>query len=362
MLKHNKAHDLSREPCESGSSSYSPAVAPKQINCQEMVHVPINAEKLNVPAANPLVTILSGIISEWTLSCFEECEKSYSGYGRAFRMILFVVLLTFHPHLVISCDVSEYGHAGHCCTMCSPGTIVFKHCTEILGTICKACTAGEYIEHPNGLDKCFKCKTCDPEMGLQIKQPCSYTRNTECKPRNGHYCKDKNCQMAFIHKTCPPGEGVKEKGTQFKDTVCEVCADGTYSSNDSSTEPCVKWTKCEERNQKLVNQGTSKSDAVCKDESNPIVIPLVVAFVIIVVLVGIAIFYCKMKKNASALVPQSCCLSCSAHRSPHLDSDKEAAGTQRNENSVPLVEQTCTPMPESTRNNCSFKQCGNQNI
>ncbi|XP_048417461.1 tumor necrosis factor receptor superfamily member 5-like isoform X6 [Stegostoma tigrinum] len=283
MLKHNKAHDLSREPCESGSSSYSPAVAPKQINCQEMVHVPINAEKLNVPAANPLVTILSGIISEWTLSCFEECEKSYS------------------------------------------------------------------------------------EMGLQIKQPCSYTRNTECKPRNGHYCKDKNCQMAFIHKTCPPGEGVKEKGTQFKDTVCEVCADGTYSSNDSSTEPCVKWTKCEERNQKLVNQGTSKSDAVCKDESNPIVIPLVVAFVIIVVLVGIAIFYCKMKKNASALVPQSCCLSCSAHRSPHLgtstsDSDKEAAGTQRNENSVPLVEQTCTPMPESTRNNCSFKQCGNQNI
>ncbi|XP_048417460.1 tumor necrosis factor receptor superfamily member 5-like isoform X5 [Stegostoma tigrinum] len=325
MLKHNKAHDLSREPCESGSSSYSPAVAPKQINCQEMVHVPINAEKLNVPAANPLVTILSGIISEWTLSCFEECEKSYSGYGRAFRMILFVVLLTFHPHLVISCDVSEYGHAGHCCTMCSP------------------------------------------EMGLQIKQPCSYTRNTECKPRNGHYCKDKNCQMAFIHKTCPPGEGVKEKGTQFKDTVCEVCADGTYSSNDSSTEPCVKWTKCEERNQKLVNQGTSKSDAVCKDESNPIVIPLVVAFVIIVVLVGIAIFYCKMKKNASALVPQSCCLSCSAHRSPHLgtstsDSDKEAAGTQRNENSVPLVEQTCTPMPESTRNNCSFKQCGNQNI
>ncbi|XP_060708288.1 tumor necrosis factor receptor superfamily member 14-like isoform X2 [Hemiscyllium ocellatum] len=259
-----------------------------------MVHVPISAEKLNIPAAIPLGTILLGCLLGWISSYCEE------GSGRKVK-ILFIILLMFRPHLVISCGVSEYDHEGHCCSMCSPGSIVLKHCTELFGTTCKPCTAGEFMEHPNGLDKCFKCKPCDPELGFEVKHPCIYTRNTECKPKNGYYCRERNCPMAFEHKTCPPGEGVKEKGTQFKDTVCEACPEGTYSSNDSSTEPCVEWTQCVKHKQKQVRQGTSTSDAECEEESNLLTIILPLVSVILVVLFGgFSYFICRRKKMCAS--------------------------------------------------------------
>ncbi|XP_072442150.1 tumor necrosis factor receptor superfamily member 5-like isoform X2 [Chiloscyllium punctatum] len=261
------------------------------ISCQEMVHIPISAEKMNIPAAIPLGTILLGSLLGWISSYCEEDTKFYSGSGRKVK-ILFIILLMFQPHLVRSCAVNKYEHEGHCCSMCSPGFIVLKHCTELFGTTCKPCTAGEFMEHPNGLETCFKCKPCDPELGLEVKHPCIDTRNTKCKPKNGYYGREKNCQMAFKHKNCPPGEGVKEKGTHFKDTVCEACPEGTYSSNDSSTEPCVEWTQCEKHKQKQVRRGTSTSDTECEEESNLLIIIFLAVFTILVVLLFFGGFLC----------------------------------------------------------------------
>ncbi|XP_038678138.1 tumor necrosis factor receptor superfamily member 14-like isoform X4 [Scyliorhinus canicula] len=192
------------------------------------------------------------------------------------KRIIFILVLVLNQQVVMPCGPFEYVHNGGCCSVCSPGTIVYSHCQGNVGTKCKPCTDGKYMEHPNGLEKCRKCKACDQELGLRVKHVCIYTRNTICGPRKGYYCIDKSCRMGRKHKTCPLGAGVKEKGTHFKDTVCEVCPEGTYSNIDSSTEACVKWTDCKEHKQNQLNPGTSSTDAVCQAQTNPVVIPVAV--------------------------------------------------------------------------------------
>ncbi|XP_072888581.1 tumor necrosis factor receptor superfamily member 14-like isoform X2 [Hemitrygon akajei] len=155
------------------------------------------------------------------------------------------------------------------------------------GTTCNPCTSGEYMEHPNGLEKCFKCKICDAELGLQVKQNCTYTHNTICKPREGYYCID-SCQMARKHTACSPGEGVKKKGTPFKDTVCEKCPDGTFSSEASTTEECKKWTVCETLKLKQVEPGSAEADVKCEAVSNLSKVAFyVVPIILVVILLGI---------------------------------------------------------------------------
>ncbi|XP_038678141.1 tumor necrosis factor receptor superfamily member 14-like isoform X6 [Scyliorhinus canicula] len=141
--------------------------------------------------------------------------------------IIFILVLVLNQQVVMPCGPFEYVHNGGCCSVCSPGTIVYSHCQGNVGTKCKPCTDGKYMEHPNGLEKCRKCKACD-------------------------------------------------QGTHFKDTVCEVCPEGTYSNIDSSTEACVKWTDCKEHKQNQLNPGTSSTDAVCQAQTNPVVIPVAV--------------------------------------------------------------------------------------
>ncbi|XP_072888583.1 tumor necrosis factor receptor superfamily member 5-like isoform X4 [Hemitrygon akajei] len=164
------------------------------------------------------------------------------------------------------------------------------------GTTCNPCTSGEYMEHPNGLEKCFKCKICDAELGLQVKQNCTYTHNTICKPREGYYCID-SCQMARKHTACSPGEGVKKKGTPFKDTVCEKCPDGTFSSEASTTEECKKWTVCEMAKLKQVEPGSAEADVKCEKVSafNWKVVVSVVVVILLVILGGIVAYV--LRKN-----------------------------------------------------------------
>ncbi|XP_072333959.1 tumor necrosis factor receptor superfamily member 5-like isoform X3 [Scyliorhinus torazame] len=217
------------------------------------------------------------------------------------KRIIFILVLVLNQQGVIPCGPGEYVHDGGCCSMCSPGTIVYSHCQGLFGTTCKPCTDGEFIEHPNGLEKCLKCKACDQELGLAVKHVCTYTRNTKCAPREGYYCTDKSCQMGRKHKTCPPGEGVKEKGTHFSDTVCEVCPEGTYSSNDSSTETCVKWTDCVEHKKNQLNPGTSNTDAVCEENANLVAIPVAVVVVMLLAIVStvVLVYIWKKRKRLS---------------------------------------------------------------
>ncbi|XP_055515648.1 tumor necrosis factor receptor superfamily member 5-like isoform X1 [Leucoraja erinacea] len=147
-----------------------------------------------------------------------------------------------------------------------------------------ACGPGKY-EH-NGV--C--CSLCSADLGLQIKEVCTKIHNTTCEPRKGYYCIE-NCQMAKKHTTCPPGQGVKEKGTPLNDTVCEKCPVGTFSGSDSSMEACKNWTLCEKLNLQLDKHGSSEADVKCAENYNLRLIISVVAIVVIVLILTVAVVF-----------------------------------------------------------------------
>ncbi|XP_072888564.1 tumor necrosis factor receptor superfamily member 5-like isoform X3 [Hemitrygon akajei] len=265
-----------------------------------MVQMPAGVEKLHVVA--PTLQALLLIVSIVTYIAYQVNSEKYCFLFSAtkyeeFIKIIFLLFLISQIPVTTACDQGEYENNGVCCSLCSPGFRVSKHCTLMTGTTCNPCTSGEYMEHPNGLEKCFKCKICDAELGLQVKQDCTSSRNTICEPREGYYCID-GCQMARKHKACPPGKGVKEKGTPFKDTVCEKCPDGTFSSEASTTEECKNWTVCEMAKFKQVEPGSAEADVKCEKVSafNWKVFVSVVVVILLVILGGI-VAYVLWNKN-----------------------------------------------------------------
>ncbi|XP_067873021.1 tumor necrosis factor receptor superfamily member 14-like isoform X2 [Heterodontus francisci] len=307
-------------------------VCRQKVKYQEMVQVPVCAEKQNEVAVNLYDSIMTILIwIAWKSGYSEEPTLSLSGTTRDLIKIYFILLLVCQPQAVTCCGTGKYYYDGQCCWMCAPGTKVLKHCTELFGTTCVPCTGGEYTEHPNGLEKCLKCKACDPELGLQIKLECIYTRNTLCEIKEGYYCLDKSCQMGGKHKTCLPGEGVKEKGTHFKDTVCEHCPDGKYSSSNSSTEECKDWTKCE-FNHVQVKSGSSSTDVVCAKSKLPIILGIVSPLIVILIAVTVGLLIYKKRK---------------IKRNKHSDDEETANKSQREDLLKDKTKQNNKPTPET---------------
>ncbi|XP_078281860.1 tumor necrosis factor receptor superfamily member 5-like isoform X2 [Rhinoraja longicauda] len=155
--------------------------------------------------------------------------------------IFFILFLLCQLSQVTACDKEKYEYNGVCCSLCRPGTVVAKHCTVNTGTVCTPCANGRFISQPNGIQRCFSCMKCYADLGIQIKRQCTKTRNSVCGPLDGYYCIE-NCRMAHKHTSCPPGSGAKVKGTELKDSICEKCQKGMFSSSSSPTEECKNWT------------------------------------------------------------------------------------------------------------------------
>ncbi|XP_072100797.1 tumor necrosis factor receptor superfamily member 5-like [Mobula birostris] len=213
-----------------------------------------------------------------------------------FKMIFFLLLLVSQIPVTTACYPEEYDYGGICCSLCSPGSIVSQHCSIMRGTSCIPCAAGEYIEYPNSLENCFKCKECDHELGFQFKKPCTDTHNAVCEPRGGYYC-IQNCLMAVKHTACPPGQGVKEKGTNLKDTVCGKCPIGTFSSISSSTEKCKNWTVCETLNLKQVKPGSAEADVKCEGKNTQTVIASAIGVSLGLIAILALFLLCKYKSH-----------------------------------------------------------------
>uniref|UniRef100_A0A673TP98 TNFR-Cys domain-containing protein n=1 Tax=Suricata suricatta TaxID=37032 RepID=A0A673TP98_SURSU len=203
------------------------------------------------------------------------------------------------------CEEGEYPVGAECCPKCSPGYRVKEACGELTGTVCVPCDPGTYTAHFNGLSECLQCHVCDPAMGLVARRKCTRTENTVCVCGQGHFCVSESgddCVECRPHSACRPGQRVRERGTEWQDTVCEDCPPGTFSPS-GTLEECQPWTKCNSSFQRLVNPGTSSSDVTCSPSCPPslaVILPILVAVGIIVTAIVVWIW---MKNRRSPGAP-----------------------------------------------------------
>ncbi|KAM9039136.1 uncharacterized protein ACOB8E_020605 isoform 2-T2 [Sarcophilus harrisii] len=146
------------------------------------------------------------------------------------------------------------------------------------GTFCIPCDPGTYITHKHVLKKCLPCKVCDTEFGLVTRRECSSTSNTMCGCSPGYFCidmKDDDCELCAPHQVCNPGQYVKSKGTERKNTICENCQAGTFSMN-GTLNFCLPWT------------------------NNPVIISISIFFIIMTI---ILILRCRKKNTQDREIP-----------------------------------------------------------
>ncbi|KAI1892574.1 hypothetical protein AGOR_G00134980 [Albula goreensis] len=190
------------------------------------------------------------------------------------------------------CGPAEYETgAGECCPMCVKGSVVRRDCTSDSSTACIPCVGDTYMNEPNGLNKCFTCRTCDPGQGLHTLHKCTTTSNAVCDVSDGFYCGsysgNKECNLALKHSTCSPGERPKNPGTKTEDTVCEKCPDGHFSEHGVN---CTAWTVCTAE-QTVAESGSPTKDRDCKiiPRRNRIMIIIPIITVIIIPIVTLLI-------------------------------------------------------------------------
>ncbi|XP_068771648.1 tumor necrosis factor receptor superfamily member 14 isoform X6 [Struthio camelus] len=208
----------------------------------------------------------------------------------------------------LDCGLGEYPIGAECCPMCAAGLRVFKHCTANSSTTCMPCVEDTYTDHPNGLERCKKCKLCDKGANLVPEVVCTSTKNTVCGCPLGYFCSylgTEDCEFCQRYTVCFPGTVVKERGTKTTDNVCEACPPGTFSAANMSNS-CTPWPRLKENGLVQEEEGTP-SDAVC---ANCLPVTAIVGAVLGVVLVAVAtgliyIWQRRKRKNYVLSVQES---------------------------------------------------------
>ncbi|XP_070295326.1 tumor necrosis factor receptor superfamily member 14-like isoform X4 [Salvelinus sp. IW2-2015] len=193
----------------------------------------------------------------------------------------------------IACGRAEYRIGDECCPMCLKGYHVNSHCTKSTFTPCVLCIDSTFLDEPSGKTTCNNCTTCDPGLGLMVKQPCTPSSDTVCGTLEGFYCLDPTkdgCRAAQRHSSCKPGQYISHTGTTSTDTVCSDCPGKTYS--DGSLTSCQPHTECEFLE---IEPGTPWLDSECGVASLPTArviagVLIGVLFVLIATITGVCLF------------------------------------------------------------------------
>ncbi|XP_037357769.1 tumor necrosis factor receptor superfamily member 14-like [Talpa occidentalis] len=164
------------------------------------------------------------------------------------------------------CKDEEYLVGAECCPKCSPGYRVKQPCGEYTGTVCVPCAPGTYTDKLNDLRECLPCRDCRPALGLVTRRGCSPTGDTVCGCVPGHVCVPEHgdsCAQCQPHTACRPGQSVRQRGTEWQDTLCEDCPPGTFSP-DGTLEQCRPHVACRP-GQSVRQRGTEQQDTLCED-------------------------------------------------------------------------------------------------
>ncbi|XP_064778209.1 tumor necrosis factor receptor superfamily member 14-like isoform X1 [Oncorhynchus masou masou] len=177
-------------------------------------------------------------------------------------MTITLILLNIEPCSTYDPAIYEIGDVY--CRMCRPGYHVHSHCTTSTFTSCVPCNISTFLDEPSDKTTCNNCTTCDPGLGLKVKQPCTPSSDTVCGTLEGFYCLDQTkdgCRAAQRHSSCKPGQYINHTGTTSTDTVCSDCTGDTYSNG--SFTACQPHTQCDTLKLQQIKSGTHWSDAEC---------------------------------------------------------------------------------------------------
>ncbi|XP_029777400.1 tumor necrosis factor receptor superfamily member 11A, partial [Suricata suricatta] len=207
-------------------------------------------------------------------------------------------------------------------------------CTTTSESVCVPCGPDEYLDTWNEEDKCLLHKVCDSGKALVAVEPGNRTAPRRCACTAGYHW-SADCDCCRRNAECAPGFGARHPVQLNKDTVCEPCLVGSFSTTFSSTETCKPWTNCSVLGETEVRRGTDKSDVVCsssRPSTKPpneskiylpgLIILLLFVSVALVAALSFGVYYRKKGKAVTAnlwhWVNEAC---------RRLSGNKESSGT-----------------------------------
>ncbi|XP_035753301.1 tumor necrosis factor receptor superfamily member 6 [Egretta garzetta] len=120
----------------------------------------------------------------------------------------------------IKCNPDEYNFNVKCCKKCQRGFVKNIECPEDISEHCVPCEDGkEYMDHVNILDECWRCRSCDSILGLELVKNCTPEQDTECTCVKNYFCNSAPCRHCDPCTICESGV-VEKQCTSTSDTVC----------------------------------------------------------------------------------------------------------------------------------------------
>ncbi|XP_041271427.1 tumor necrosis factor receptor superfamily member 6 [Onychostruthus taczanowskii] len=120
----------------------------------------------------------------------------------------------------INCKEDEYNLDTQCCKKCRSGFVKNVSCPTDVIKHCAPCEKGkEFMNHPNDLDKCLRCKLCDSSFGLEVVKNCTPEEDTQCACAKNYFCSPAGCDTCIPCTICESGV-IEKQCTSASDTVC----------------------------------------------------------------------------------------------------------------------------------------------
>nr|AGM16418.1 CD40 [Lutjanus sanguineus] len=219
---------------------------------------------------------------------------------------LMVVMTAAQPQ----CDpLTQYEMDGHCCKMCGPG-FSMSSLSTCWDPQCQDCGEDDYQDKYTKQPKCERRPYCDSNLNFETPVH-DKKKRTICTCKVGFHCSTEQCITCNPHSPCKPGYGAKSKGDHLRDTVCEKCPNGTFSSETSLDGVCQKWTECG-HGQRIERSGTDTSDNICvgTQRTHVVVLAVVIPLIVVGLLVASVIWQCRGDQHDARGQVKSCVESC----------------------------------------------------
>ncbi|RMC11561.1 hypothetical protein DUI87_11681 [Hirundo rustica rustica] len=120
----------------------------------------------------------------------------------------------------VNCNEDEYKLDTQCCKKCKSGFVKNVTCPTDIIKHCVPCEKGkEFMNHPNDLDKCLRCKLCDSKFGFEVVKNCTPEEDTKCACAKNYFCGPPGCDSCIQCTICESGV-IEKQCTAASDTLC----------------------------------------------------------------------------------------------------------------------------------------------